>query len=176
MTIQTIPFDSASSNASKETSQTLEFLVVGPHGETKLIAGRPSSASTVKCDVYRVEVRQPTVPDHGEFLDIDSLVSEAENDLTAAALIAEGRKWVTAGFYSDEMTLASLRLSVGLSQQQLAIKCNLLQPHVSRYETGRIEPSLSNAAVMASALNVSLNDFHKAWENSRAANVTESIE
>jgi transcriptional regulator with XRE-family HTH domain len=50
-----------------------------------------------------------------------------------------------------------------MSQSQLAEACGLEQPHVSRYESGRHEPSLSVSRKMAETLGVSMEQFHNAW-------------
>lgn len=95
----------------------------------------------------------------------DTLVAEMEADPAQARLLADGRRWVGQQFYG--LTLAGLRLAAGLSQRQLAEACGagIEQPHISRYESGRVEPGLNVAARLASAMGVGLDVLHAAWTN-----------
>lgn len=97
--------------------------------------------------------------------DFDALVSEMEASPADAQALADGRRWVGQQFYAQGMTLAGLRLAAGLSQRQLAEACGIEQPHVSRYESGRHEPSLTLAARMAGALGVGLDTLFAAWSS-----------
>ncbi len=51
--------------------------------------------------------------------------------------------------------LREVREKKGLTQRQLAIRCEVTEFQISRYETGKTEPSLSNLAVLAGQLGVS---------------------
>jgi len=97
-------------------------------------------------------------------IDLDDYV--AQQDADTQREIGEASKWVADTFYSDQYTLASLRLRAGMTQRFLAEKCGLEQPHISRYESGRIEPGLVHAKKLAFALGVSLDEFAIAFENS----------
>ena len=111
--------------------------------------------------------QQPsTTNSHSEF---DSLLREIEASPEGAANLAEGRRWVAETFYPDRPTLAQLRLKAGLSQQLLGDKCGIAQSHVSRYESGKHEPTLSTARCLAAALGVTLQEFDEAWISTRAA-------
>lgn len=47
----------------------------------------------------------------------------------------------------------------GLSQRQLACRLHMAASQLSRYETGRTEPTLAVLARIARALKVSVSDF-----------------
>jgi len=99
--------------------------------------------------------------------DFDRLASEVATEAQAGAVVVRGREWVARTFGSGD--LASLRLAAGLSQSELAVLCDIEQPHVSRYESGRHEPLVSTACKMARALGVSLDALVNAWNLSRAS-------
>jgi transcriptional regulator with XRE-family HTH domain len=52
--------------------------------------------------------------------------------------------------------IQKIRESKGLSQQDLAAKCNFEKSNMSRLETGRVNPTLSTLVKVAKALDVSL--------------------
>jgi transcriptional regulator with XRE-family HTH domain len=52
--------------------------------------------------------------------------------------------------------IQKLRESKGLSQQDLAAKCNFEKSNMSRLESGKINPTLSTLEKVAKALDVSL--------------------
>lgn len=106
---------------------------------------------------------------HADIGGFDALLAEMERDPKAARQLRAGRKWVGKTFYDPAPTLASLRLAAGLSQRQLGQACGLEQSHVSRYESGRLEPGLVTARAMAQALQVDLDSYFVAWTNARAA-------
>lgn len=97
-------------------------------------------------------------------VDIEDYIQAQDADTRAA--IADAALWVADEFYAGQQTLSSLRLRAKLTQRQLAEKCGVEQPHISRYETGRVEPKITHASKMAGALGVSLDDFAQAFKNS----------
>ena len=97
-----------------------------------------------------------------------SAFDELAGEVEATPEVVEGRKWVSDQFYSTNRTLAAIRLAAGFSQAQLARQCGMEQPHISRYESGRHEPSISTAAVLARGLGLSLDEFALAWAATRA--------
>ena len=132
-------------------------------------SGPVAPTSQTGCTVYNFEVRGLIQGASRSYSDFDDLVSALEKDETAALQLREGRSWVGSTFYGGgHPTLASLRLAAGLSQRQLGEACGLEQPHVSRYESGKHEPSLTTAVRMARALGVDLEKFSGAWEATRA--------
>lgn len=52
--------------------------------------------------------------------------------------------------------IQKLRESKGLSQQDLAAKCNFEKSNMSRLEAGRVNPTLSTLEKVAKALDVTL--------------------
>ncbi|WP_396154764.1 helix-turn-helix domain-containing protein [Flavobacterium macrobrachii] len=52
--------------------------------------------------------------------------------------------------------IQKIRESKGLSQQDLAAKCNFEKSNMSRLETVRVNPTLSTLVKVAKALDVSL--------------------
>lgn len=52
-----------------------------------------------------------------------------------------------------------IRESKGISQQELAAKCNFEKSNMSRLEAGRVNPTLSTLEKVAKALDVSLAEL-----------------
>ena len=57
--------------------------------------------------------------------------------------------------------IQKLRESKGLSQQDLAAKCNFEKSTMSRLETGRVNPTLSTLEKVAKALDVSIVELFR---------------
>ena len=55
--------------------------------------------------------------------------------------------------------LRSLRLSVGLTQEELASRCGMKKQNISRYENSDREPNIRTAKIIADALGVTLEDL-----------------
>lgn len=131
---------------------------------------RPEPVVTLNaepCPVYFIQPQSAPEVEREAFSAFDQLLNELEQDRSSAEQLKIGRKWVAESFYNEKLNLSSLRLAAGLSQKQLGELCDLEQPHVSRYESGKIEPSLRVSVVMAKALSVDLDLFASAWANSR---------
>jgi ribosome-binding protein aMBF1 (putative translation factor) len=94
---------------------------------------------------------------------IDEYLAE-QGEAVNADVDAQG-SWVADTLYPGKSTIATLRLRAGLSQKDLAAKCGLAQPHVSRYESGSTEPGALTAKTMANALGVTLDQFVEALQN-----------
>ncbi|MFZ2726419.1 MAG: helix-turn-helix transcriptional regulator [Methylococcaceae bacterium] len=122
--------------------------------------------NSAPCKIYNLDATKTTNPS-ASTSEFDKLIKSLEVDSESANQLSQARKWVSETFYNDMPTLASLRLNAGLSQAQLGKLCGIEQPHISRYESGKHEPSISVAAKMAIALNVELNLFFEAWDNTR---------
>lgn len=127
----------------------------------------PETASAEPCRLFHVTPLVHLAPKEG-FEDFDKLASELASDGQAVPEIVRGRQWVANTYGSGD--LASLRLAAGLSQGELAALCEIEQPHVSRYESGKTEPLATMAGKMARALGVSTDAIVNAWIESRAAN------
>jgi len=129
----------------------------------------PVQATSDRCPVYHLDINVEANAYRGSRSKFDELVNSLENDADSAAGMNEARRWVSNEFYSSNIpTLASLRLRAGMSQRELGKACGIEQPHVSRYESGKHEPSIGIAIQMASALGVGIQEFSIAWENTRA--------
>lgn len=129
--------------------------------------GLEGVGTSAPCRIFKLDSSRDHPPLNPSFSNFEELAREVEEDPNATSELAKGRKWVAENFYGDVQTLAALRLAAGLSQRQLGKACGLEQPHVSRYESGRHEPSIGIAEAMAHALGVSLEAFVGAWRESR---------
>lgn len=172
MTTQLIQSDFASSPAAAPSFHAPRFLVqvVNQGAGTTRILERSAvleAASSEPCVLFHVTPVPPSSFKEG-YDDFDSLASEMASDGQVAAEVVRGREWVASKYGNGD--LASLRLAAGLSQSELAGLCDIEQPHVSRYESGRHEPLVSTAGKMARALGVSLEIFVSAWNLSRTTN------
>ena len=162
MTIQITQSESVLFSASEKNSPTRSVCIVLPDGTSRWL---DPLANAEPCKIYHIEARQSPEAIRESFSALDQLVEELEQNADSAAQLQEGRKWVAEKFYQGRPTLASLRLAAGLSQRQLGEKCGLQQPHVSRYEVGKHEPTLTVAKNLADALGVGLDQFFEAWSN-----------
>jgi len=89
------------------------------------------------------------------FVDIDTLVEEAEKDPVARQAIIEGRKAVAQNYYAEgPRSLAYHRLAKGWSQKELATRVGTSQSYVARLELGAIDPQLSTLRRLATALEM----------------------
>lgn len=171
MTTLAIRSDSASSIESRQTSPTPRTLTVfGTDGSVRLLnhPDVPVRAENLeRCQVFVVEFEQPGVVARTAYSAFDALLTELESSKETASQLQEGRKWVSGNFYNDLPTLASLRLAAGLSQKQLADACGMEQPHISRYESGKHDPSLRTSRGIAKALGVNLEVFCEALDNTQ---------
>lgn len=57
--------------------------------------------------------------------------------------------------------IQKLRVLKGVSQQDIAAKCNFEKSNMSRLEAGRVNPTLSTLEKVAKALEVELIEFFK---------------
>lgn len=55
--------------------------------------------------------------------------------------------------------IQKIRESKGISQQELAAKCNFEKSNMSRLEAGRVNPTLSTLEKVAKALDISLAEL-----------------
>ena len=124
------------------------------------------SASSERCVLFHVTPVKASSFIAG-YDDFDRLASEVTTNAQGKKEVVRGREWVARTFGNGD--LASLRVAAGMSQSELAFLCDIEQPHVSRYESGRHEPLVSTACKMATALGVSLDVLVTAWSLSRAS-------
>lgn len=147
------------------SSQVIDYS--GFYGE-ELISR--SVKNSKPCRIFDIEANKAPISTNPSFSEFDKLLSSLEENHETAQKLNEARKWVANEFYTDKLTIASLRLSAGLSQRNLGKACDIEQSHVSRYESGRHEPSISLSVKLAKALNVDVETLFEAWSNSRNIN------
>jgi len=124
-------------------------------------------SSVVSYTLFVADARRASVEQGKKYSKFDELLTSIEKSPEQSEKLSGSRKWVARNFYSDQQTLASLRLGSGLSQKKLGELCGIEQSHVSRYETGKHEPSITVAKRMSSEIGVDLDIFCEAWENTR---------
>ena len=56
-------------------------------------------------------------------------------------------------------TLKYLRLCANLSQEQLARDLNITQQNISRWESGKVEPSISFCIILADYYGISVDEL-----------------
>jgi ribosome-binding protein aMBF1 (putative translation factor) len=76
---------------------------------------------------------------------------ELSNNTTQKAIMSDNILQINIG-----KQIQKLRELKGLSQQDLAAKCNFEKSNMSRLEAGRVNPTISTLEKVANALNVSL--------------------
>lgn len=143
--------------------------ITDPDGSVRVVERNSAVSGTVRpCKVVHITpVAEPK--SSADFDDFDALAREVAADSEASEAVRLGRKLLAQHQGSGD--LASLRLAAGLSQTQLAAACGIEQPHVSRYESGKTEPLMTVCRKLASALNVSMEQFEQAWLKSREASL-----
>lgn len=92
------------------------------------------------------------IPDNS--LSVDDLEHRLGDDAEWLSALAEARKEIGEKVYSDQVSIASLRLSKGLSQRELAHRCEMSQPHLATIEAGDKDVRLSTARRLAAGLEV----------------------
>lgn len=157
---------------SSDSSRTVKLLqtIFGGQGDasTNQLGEVSSPSSATYPDVQHFNFADLKLDESPEFVNIDDLVDEFSATEVGASAMAAGRRLVADRFYGSDATLSMLRMKAGLSQKQLGDACGgLEQPHVSRYESGKTEPSFAMAMKMASALGVTLDEFAAAWTRTK---------
>lgn len=131
---------------------------------TRLLESFPQTASAPDQTIY-AEFSTPPIhyPPAAGALDIDTLVAQIESESPAnTQALQQGRQWVAARFYADRPSLARLRLQKGWSQAQLAQRSGASQSYIARLEQGKIDPQISTARKIATALEVSVETLNQA--------------
>ncbi|WP_189383385.1 helix-turn-helix domain-containing protein [Marinobacter nauticus] len=100
---------------------------------------------------------------------LDEFLNEFANDDEVQQGLARSRKSLAESFYSDEPeTFTFLRLSMGLSQAEVAKRAETTQSYIARIEKGTADPGTSMIVRLAHALGVSDSSIvHKAVVNQR---------
>ena len=84
-------------------------------------------------------------------LDKNRTKFELSNTTTQKSSMSENSLQIIVG-----KNIQKIRESKGISQQELAAKCNFEKSNMSRLEAGRVNPTLSTLEKVAKALDVSL--------------------
>lgn len=79
---------------------------------------------------------------------------ELSNTTTQKSSMSENSLQIIVG-----KNIQKIRESKGISQQELAAKCNFEKSNMSRLEAGRVNPTLSTLEKVAKALDVSLAEL-----------------
>jgi DNA-binding XRE family transcriptional regulator len=136
------------SNASLPSTTASTF----PEDVGHTLAAVPETRGTPVVVLAPVTVEAP-LP--GGFIDIDTLIDQAEADPVTRAAIADGRKAIADNYYGAEpRSLAYFRLQKGWSQKQLATRVGTSQSYIARVEAGSIDPQVSTLRRLAEALDV----------------------
>lgn len=137
-------------------------IIPSPNGSLQVFNGRTASNEVVPFNdqpIRLFDLRLDELPVSGvdEEFDIDDYIEQ--QDAPTKKAVADAGEWVAETLYPGRTTLATLRLRAGLSQRELAERCGMEQPHISRYESGKHEPGVFQAQVMAGALGISLDEL-----------------
>jgi ribosome-binding protein aMBF1 (putative translation factor) len=79
---------------------------------------------------------------------------ELSNTTTQKSSMSENSLQIIVG-----KNIQKIRESKGISQQELAAKCNFEKSNMSRLEAGRVNPTLSTLEKVAKALDVTLAEI-----------------
>ncbi|MFO7325614.1 MAG: helix-turn-helix transcriptional regulator [Pseudomonadota bacterium] len=106
----------------------------------------------------RVVVLEPVTVDAplpADFVDIDHLVEQEEQDEAVRQAIAGARRQIAEDYYQDgERPLSWYRLQKGWSQKELATRLGTSQSYIARLEAGSIDPQVSTLHRLAEVLDV----------------------
>lgn len=110
---------------------------------------------SLKLDILHVEVKAEQFIPVKNAISIDALVSEFESDKQMAAAIVDARKLNSSSYnFNGHPTFTSLRLTQGMSQDQLANRAATSQSYIAKLEAGRNDPSTDVIARLATALSL----------------------
>jgi len=140
-----------SPNASSEPIKSFERVDSG-------VALKTSSAPE-PCKVFSFgDYLAPMAQAPARHVGISQLVAKWEGSLDRRAAIARARGWVADTFHAEDgVTVRTLRMRKGLSQQQLAALVGTSQPYIARLEGGADNLNIDTCRRLAHALNVDLN-------------------
>lgn len=123
---------------------------------------------SVKADIIRLEIKASQPLSVKNSKDIDDVIAEFEMDLEMAAAMADARKKLSQTLYNENpQTFSAVRLAVGMSQEQLAVKAFTSQPYIAKIEAGRNDPGTDVIAKLAIALNLDEEIVFKAIRSQR---------
>ena len=90
-----------------------------------------------------------------DFIDVDTLVEQEEEDPVVKQAIATGRKVVADAYYSaGPQSLSYYRLLNGWSQKELAERMGTSQSYIARLEAGDVDPQVSTLKRLATVFEL----------------------
>jgi DNA-binding XRE family transcriptional regulator len=101
-----------------------------------------------------------------ENIEVEDLLAALSNESGGVKAIEKARQWISNGMAQKE-SIKARRLSLGLSQADLAHASGMRQPHVSAIESGKRRPDYDNAFNLALALQLTVDEFYQAFEKSK---------
>ena len=143
-----------------------------PSTNESLVIGTPYDAPTIgqaKILHYQVNASQglPVL----NSTPIDDFIKEFSDDAEMVDALANARKGLSEVLYGTVApTFSAIRLSAGLSQDQLAEMAMTSQSHIARIEAGRNDPSTDVIAKLARALGKDETEVFTAIRNQRKLN------
>lgn len=102
---------------------------------------------------------------------IDDFIKEFSDDVEMVDALANARKGLSEVLYgTDAPTFSAIRLSAGLSQDQLAEMAMTSQSHIAKIEAGKNDPGTDVIAKLARALSKDETEVFTAIRNQRKLN------
>jgi ribosome-binding protein aMBF1 (putative translation factor) len=101
-------------------------------------------------------------------VDIEDIAAEYDRDPQMAPLMEQARRELAQRYYSDEPSLAALRLQRGWSQARLASEVHTSQSHIARIESGEADARLDTIVRLARCLNIRIGELAEILSNARA--------
>lgn len=145
-------------NDSVLRNDELEWRVVRTSSRRRCEYGNVPGTTVTNVDFTQVEEAPPA-----GFGYLDDLIDALEADPELTADLAEARREIGAAqLASGRVTLASLRLALGLSQADLAARLGTVQGAISRIEAGSQQPGLATLRRLSAVLGVDMNTLDKA--------------
>lgn len=140
-----------SPNASSEPIKSFERVDSGVALKT--------SSTPERCKVFSFgDYLAPIAQAPARHVGIGELIARWEGAPDRRAAIARARGWVADTFHAEDgITVRTLRMRKGLSQQQLATLVSTSQPHIARIEGGVDNLNIDTCRRLARALDVDLN-------------------
>lgn len=141
-----------------------------------LLIGAPSSPGTNEAEVIQWAFHAPRPLPLPNTISLESLVDEFESDPAMALQMAEARQNLAPVLLDGDApaSMSGLRLSAGLSQQQLAQRVGTSQSHIARIERGNNDPTTDVVARIAHALGVAEDVAFTAIRGQRATRLGEA--
>lgn len=137
------------------TTNTITLSLFGFDLPTINTVSPKARTGTRPLDIYKL-------PDSKNELSVADMFANLESaDPRAAAALESGTRWVSDTFFSEsKKSLASLRMSAGLTQRALADRLGVSQPMIAKWEReNHLSMQLKTVISLASALSVNLNEL-----------------